>query len=116
MTHENAIQFCISWGGKLFEPKTPEANSEVNNLAKAQGLVWYWLGINDVSEEGNFVYNSDGKAIGWTNWASGQPDNLDASGLSADCGSQNIDSPDYTIGWHDANCNDLTGFVCEKIV
>ena len=63
-------------GGKLFEPKTPETNFEVNKLAKAQGVNAFWLGINDTRNEGNFVYNSDGKAIGWTNWASGEPNNM----------------------------------------
>ena len=111
-TYVEAVQSCKSWGGRLFEPKTPQANAEVFKLAKAQGISTYWLGIHDVNNEGNFVYDSDGKAIGWTNWRSGEPNDFNQQ---EDC--VMVSAPRAEAGkWNDFCCNSncVRAFVCEK--
>ena len=36
----------------------------------------YWIGLNDIANEGSFVYNSDQSSISWENWRNGQPNNV----------------------------------------
>ena len=57
-TLAEAKAFCNNLGQKLFEPKSLEANSEVNKLAKPHvltgpyGIISIWIGIQDKISEG----------------------------------------------------------------
>ena len=111
--YANARRWCIRWGGKLFEPKSSQANTEVFKLVKAQGsdVLEYWIGINDISNEGNFVYASDSQSIGWTNWYAGEPND------SSDANDSDGEDCVHTIWadkWNDGSCNHKLSFVCEK--
>ena len=66
--YDNAVASCINKGGKLFEPKNEKVNIEVTKLAKDRGFDYFWLGINDKSQENNFVYANDGSPIIYENW------------------------------------------------
>ena len=108
---------CINKGGKLFEPKNEKVNIEVTNLAKDRGLDSFWLGINDKSQENNFVYASDGSPITYENWC---PHHdcypcLDEPSGNGDCvwiGHAHSCS-DHSM-WDDRTCSDVIPFVCEK--
>ena len=104
---EDAEAYCINHGGKLFEPKSSNVNMDITDLAKTRGISDFWIGINDKSQEGTFVYASDATPIIWNNWVDGQPDNVG----DQDC-AQIGWGPDYT--WDDEGCGDLFSFVCER--
>ena len=68
----------------------------------------YWIGLNDIANEGSFIYNSDQSSISWENWRNGQPNNV-AGGQ--DCVAANNNGNGK---WDDDKCDDLKSFVCEK--
>ena len=68
---------------------------------------WTWIGVNDITSEGTFVYESNKEAIKFALWRSGQPDN---AGNVEDCG--HIFFHD-AMAWNDLPCNIQNRFLCE---
>ena len=63
-----------------------------------------------MSNEGKFTYESDGKAVDWTNWHKGEPNDW---GKGEDCvrsghGHGGVNK------WNDSPCNDKYSIICEK--
>ena len=112
LTYEEAVDFCLSNGQKLAEPKSVHASDKIAALAKSiKSRVW--IGIDDKSSEGDFTYASDGKPIGgFTNWSSRNPDNAGVYG-NEDCvvyGNNN------GFLWNDYHCSAKNSFVCESVL
>ena len=108
----DAKAFCMTEGGKLFEPRDAQENSAVTDYAFSNELRHFWIGIQDepVSPEGTWVYASDGNPLVWTNWYPGQPDSAHPE---EDCGE--IGFRDYSGDqWNDVGCEWVLGFVCER--
>ena len=105
--HLEAKATCQSIGGKLFEPKSEKVYKEVSTLAKIKGISKFWMGIHDISNEGQFTYDSDGKDVVWTNWHGGEPNDW---GKGEDC----VRSVRRGNKWNDSPCNDKYSFICEK--
>ena len=89
--------------------KAEDTNKHVSDHANTiQGFTdRFWIGINDVTEEGSFKYNSDQSIILWDNWrvSAGQPNNIN----NQDCVAVNSNGK-----WDDDACSQLKSFVCEK--
>ena len=84
------------------------ANNEVNELAKAEGFNWaFWIGIHDITNEGNFVYDSSGATIVYENWNPGEPNN---AGSGEDCTELAINGGK----WNDQSCDQQHPLVCEN--
>jgi hypothetical protein len=72
----NAVTGANSIGAKLV---TIESLSENNWLATQLGNSGnYWIGLNDVASEGNFVW-SNGSTSSYRNWNSGEPNNYNGN-------------------------------------
>ena len=69
-----------------------EENAFVMTLVR--GYDYVWIGFNDITNENSFQW-TDGSSVVYTNWAPGQPDNLNDS----DCVFM---LPDGT--WDDSKC------------
>ena len=116
--NKDAEADCISKRGKLFEPRNEEHNTFVTRLAEKKGLYGFWIGIHDRKEkgkenEGNFVYESDNKAITWKNWKSGQPNNkYNRCHGDEDC----VEGLCPKGEWHDQCCGKKKAYVCERMV
>ena len=85
-SYAEALAYCKTKGGKLVEPKSAQANNDIVDLAKAietQGN-GVWIGINDKSKEGKFIYASDGKSLKYTNWNPGQSDDSTSDDSKSD--------------------------------
>jgi len=77
-------------------------------VAGAIGTNSYWIGLNDRSSEGTFVW-SDSTALGaYTAWASGEPNN--AYGLE-DCTEVLGSSGE----WNDSGCANYRRTLCESL-
>ena len=109
--HLEAKATCQSIGGKLFEPKSEKVYNEVSTLAKIKGISKFWMGIHDISNEGQFTYDSDGKDVVWTNWYSGEPNDF---GKGEDCVRSGHGHRGKQKKWNDSPCNDKYSFICEK--
>jgi len=61
----DAKDFCMTEGGKLFEPRDAQENSAVTDYAFSNELRHFWIGIQDepVSPEGTWVYSSNGSPL-----------------------------------------------------
>ena len=112
-TLAEAKAFCNNLGQKLFEPKSLEANSEVNELAKPHVLtgpydiISIWIGIQDKISEGNFVYVSSNATIVYENWNPTEPNNW---GGGEHCAIMGMNGGK----WYDLSCDNDVSFVCEK--
>ena len=103
----------------MFEPKNEKVNIEVTNLAKDRGLDSFWLGINDKSQENNFVYASDGSPIIYENWCGpdccrGSHGEPSGNGDCVRIGIGHHLSCSDLSAWDDEPCSNVKPFVCEK--
>jgi hypothetical protein len=98
---------CLTYGYDLVAVGSAAENSWLTSEVAARswtaGHTW-WMGLNDVSAEGSFVW-SNGEAVVYTNWQSGEPNN---SG-NEDC------THAYTSGrWNDIPCTGYPArYICE---
>ena len=70
---DDAASFCHGKGGILYEPRDKNVMENVLNHTNNGGIMQFWLGIHDKSEEGTFVYASDNTPIILNNWNIGEP-------------------------------------------
>ena len=89
----------------MFEPRDFSVNSEVLALAKSKGVTRFWIGIHDITNEGNFTYDSNGQTISYMNWFLNEPNNV---GIGEDCAEAMVGN------WNDLSCKGKRPFVCEK--
>ncbi|XP_062559303.1 lectin-like [Armigeres subalbatus] len=69
-----------------------------------------WIGANDISEEGTFVWHSTGLKVDYTNWSVGNPNNYGKE----DCAEIAFQSyTNWTWTWNDHKCHTLLNFICE---
>ena len=101
--------------GKLFEPRLANTNQLVS--AAAANFVSgtsddFWLGINDLATQGQYVYASDGGSVGSGMWYQDQP-----SSSSERCvGYYNVLAQyDSNGGWFDRDCSGYKFPICQPI-
>jgi len=98
MSFDSARGFCESIGTRLFEPSYSVEDAAVRTEIFANGdQMPTWLGFMDALNEGVFRSNSSGEKVGYTNWASAQPDNNGTDGEH--CVIENNDG-----SWSDVEC------------
>jgi hypothetical protein len=114
-TQQDAVEACLKLpGGKLYEPKDANVFQKIVEMASKRGINHFWLGINDKSNEGNFVYQSDNSPIVFDFWANGEPNNKvhTADGVEQ----EHCVASKYYINhkWNDQKCNCCRfSYVCE---
>ncbi|EAT48420.1 AAEL000535-PA [Aedes aegypti] len=86
---------------------------ETIQSARANGwkLSNVWIGANDISMEGKFIWHATGQPVNYTNWALNMPDDLQ----DEDC--VEIAYQEYTQWtwkWNDNTCDFMYNFVCES--
>ena len=114
MNYEDAQLYCQNKFGNLvgglFEPRLFNTNQLVYNEAVnfASGNVDdFWLGINDLATQGQYVYASDGQEVVGGMWHSGQP----SSATERCVGYYSM--PSYGGEWFDRPCDFLSFSICE---
>ena len=101
-TWEDACKFCESRGGYL----ATITSSEEQVFLETMGNNRYWIGGTDKNSEGFWEWVS-GEEFGYTNWLSGEPNNMYDAG------------EDYLAiwpkTWNDLANNSIeqNGFICE---
>ena len=102
----NARSTCNSYGYDLLTIDDATENAWADSTADSYSTSKWWVGLNDISSEGSFVWE-DGTAVSYTNWGGGEPNN---SGGNEDCTQLNRYSNQT---WNDEPCNSAFYFVCE---
>lgn len=102
-TWDAASKDCSGRGGALASVLNQEVNDYLVPLAKQRT----WIGGNDIDEEGHWVWSSGEALEDYTNWHSGEPNNL---GNNEDC----LELGFYTGGeWNDYQCSSAFQYICK---
>jgi len=74
MTWQTAQQFCVEKGGYLAEIKKEVWQNNINAILLSDNS--YWIGLNDIANEGHYVWQTSQTPLGlYTNWYPGEPNN-----------------------------------------
>ena len=96
---------CESDGAYLADPRSDAENTFIAGLISGH----FWIGINDIDEEGKFV-TADGLNVSYTNWRDKEPNNYqhtdgnDEDGVLINWAGQSL--------WNDQSINRPYKFVC----
>ena len=106
-------KFANSFGG-LFEPRLASTNQLVYDEAinfKSANEDDFWLGMNNLANQSQYVYASDGQAVVDGMWKSTQPSNP----YSERCvGYYNL-TYSLLAGWYDRPCDDNKFSICQVV-
>ena len=106
LNYGDAKAQCESDGAFLAIPRSQAENDFLTGLLpNAQ----FWIGINDIEEEGNFVA-VDGREISWTNWGTNEPN----GGANENA----VESRPYypRNDWNDLDASKSKKFVCSLYI
>ena len=114
LSHDDLQHICDTHGGFLPEPRGEADNQFLNSLATDS----FFLGMTDTADEGQWVWDSDGSPVTWTNWIFEEPN----GGRGENCVMMfrqfMSDSNGHrTDGWNDLPCqsNENRGsLICER--
>ncbi|XP_045191061.2 perlucin-like protein [Mercenaria mercenaria] len=103
----NAVTICQVLGGHVVEIEDATENQYLVSQAKIANTS-FWIGLNDLQEEGTWAWVNSKAAASYTNWAKGQPDN--------DVRNENcaLITKGFNFLWNDAQCYSLQKYICEK--
>ncbi|KAK7456587.1 hypothetical protein BaRGS_00039313, partial [Batillaria attramentaria] len=104
---------CAMWeAGRLVEIHSAAENVFVTNMARANSADAVWIGLNDIAQEGKWVWDSSQQPAQFTNWGHGQPDNHNFQHEPEDCAV--IWHLSAERKWNDGNCDSVkTPSICE---
>ena len=98
-SYGDAASVCTSLGGWLVTIDNADENEHLRNTFGD----YFWIGYNDLLTEGEFVWDHYTES-NYTNWAAGQPDNID----DEDCVAFWLNGE-----WNDIHCTEILKAVCE---
>eukprot|EP00063_Salmo_salar_P048599 XP_014023434.1 PREDICTED: CD209 antigen-like protein E [Salmo salar] len=107
-TWEGSREDCVRRGADLVVINSREKYVFIHGLSKET----FWIGLTDRVEEGIWKW-VDGTALTTGYWGRGQPNNQ--NGMEEDCAARWSDLSTTDNGWHDAPCNELHFWICEKM-
>ena len=104
LTQSEAVKFCRDeqeMPAHLVEIESAEENDAITAEIKRRNFVSrkieFWLGITDRHSEGQWVLESTGKSVVFTNWRSGEPNNANSG--------ENCAYINSSYNWNDIPCN-----------
>jgi hypothetical protein len=106
LSWSNARIRCRADGGDIATVLSQEEQNTIVNRLPGRAM---WIGLNDISAEGTFVW-ADGSDSKYTNWHGGQPDNWMSN---EDC-AHFVDSGWNANTWNDNHCDVSLYFLCAK--
>lgn len=104
-TYEQAETLCAEQGATLVKIGDRRTNEALHEIATAVRPVEYWIGLDDLDEEGVFRW-ADGSLPLFTAWDAGEPN--DSGG--EDCAHYWADRP----LWNDIPCEVQFGAICQR--
>ena len=94
--HANSQDYAQQNGGNLVSIHCDEQNNQIHSEF---GGNKFWIGVNDLANEGTFV-NNDGTPFDYNNWRDGEPNNVNGE----DCV---ITGDNWGKEWIDTGCGGL---------
>lgn len=109
-THKEAMAACKRKGGRIAVPENEQEDDELLRLVNdypRDGFRRYWIGVDDVAQEGVWVDSNTGLPINYTNFGDGEPNSYEGE---EDC----VVVETTRRGWNDSKCPRNThGYLCE---
>ena len=109
LTYEQAVAYCSSIGGFLAEPRS-QSDTTAILLLDFMSTGYFWIGLSDLKNEGEFRWESNTDAPSYSNWRSGEPNNFKGNEdcvAWCDCVGKR--------GWNDIMCGDKNFALCQKL-
>ena len=120
LTYDAAKSNCIEklkpWPGKLFEPATLAENNKIATIFGSlfSGLWWPHIGVNDMSQEDTFLYNTTGLPINFSPvWTVNHGPGV--HGTDSNCIALGYWSS-FVGEWVERPCSTLRPSICESSV
>ena len=109
LSFTEAIPACVQQGAKLATITSLGEDNFVNDLMTPIDVynLSYWIGLNDIEDEGTFVWQDGSPPSSYTNWS--PTGHNDVNGAK-DCTSKRKDS----IFWYAMKCHLERRFVCSQ--
>ena len=104
LSWDEASASCTSMSYELITIDDGEENTWARQTANLYNPSRYWIGLNDLENEGTFVW-PDGSTPTYTNWRNGEPNNAG----NEDCTEVYGDG-----GWNDLPCTRIYPYICEN--
>uniref|UniRef100_A0A8W8K3F6 Fibropellin-1 n=1 Tax=Magallana gigas TaxID=29159 RepID=A0A8W8K3F6_MAGGI len=101
---QGATTSCQQSGASLVTVSNSTIQAFLGNLCTEDGNIW--IGLNDRTNEGAFVWVENSAAISYSNWHTNQPDD---AGDGEDC----VHLIPSTHKWNDINCAANFSFICQ---
>jgi len=103
LSWSDANAACLAAGMELASVHSDEENALLATAAAGNTV---WIGGTDAALEGTWVWSPSGTPLSYTNWWSGEPNNV---GGNEDCLSVFYD----VGGWYDNRCSHELKYVCQ---
>eukprot|EP00105_Crassostrea_gigas_P043771 XP_019927919.1 PREDICTED: perlucin-like protein [Crassostrea gigas] len=100
---QTARSSCQRLGANLVTINNAGTQTFIENLCP-DGI--YWIGLNDISNEGTFLWVATSTQVSYSNWNPGEPN--DSGG--EDC----VHLLESTHKWNDINCARNHSYICQK--
>ncbi|XP_078594587.1 uncharacterized protein LOC144872390 isoform X2 [Branchiostoma floridae x Branchiostoma japonicum] len=110
----DAQSVCEKEGGRLATiPNKYTNNYLLSKIRHLQGYKdGYWIGLNDIENEGTFVWSDGSTLQAYSDWIGRQPDNRIQRSDGEDCVIMRSEGTGEM--WNDMGCEFKAHFVCEK--
>nr|ACO36046.1 C-type lectin 2 [Pinctada fucata] len=83
------------------------------NLIDASQYDSYWIGANDLVEEGKFVWSGTTMKATYAKWGQDQPDNRGGTEHCTAMRGKDFPFIGFNASWTDNLCTDLNNYICE---
>ncbi|MBN2495416.1 MAG: hypothetical protein JXR96_12550, partial [Deltaproteobacteria bacterium] len=103
---DEARDSCLSYNAHLVTIDDATENSMVRDAMDGVSTGDFWIGYNDRSSEGTWVWD-DGSTSSYHPWSTGEPNGADAENCAMVQGDGH---------WNDMSCNYDRAFVCEMVI
>jgi len=103
-----AKEYCEEKGGFLAEIPNEQTNTYLADNMKTDSKLqkkWWWIGANDIANEGKFTWDNSGAILEFNAWDTKQPDDWQKVG-GEDCAALYYGQKGYY--WNDMPCSGLT--------
>jgi len=110
-----AAQYCRFHGMHLASLDSAVEQQELEDHIKSLGLgdQHFWTSGSDLGEEGKFIWMATGKAVSYTHWNAGEPNNYEYDNGEKEHCLEMWDRDGKGLGWNDTPCSFETFFICQ---
>ena len=102
--YKTSLFVCKAMGAHLVEYENQQEIDAVISALNLGGKSRHWIGLDDITQEGTFVWEHSGQNLSYSEaWKVGEPNDRN----NEDCVVQ------HRGNWSDAECDQVYNYICE---